>query len=368
MARLSESAAISERSGKMGVHPSDPLVIDVVGDFMLEHRLSPVAVQEVRGLFAGADVVIANVDTVLSARGTPVPKWANLRGPREISHDLSALSIDVVALANNHAMDFRAEGMLDTCRAFEEAGILHAGAGPDLAAASAPAVCKTRHGAVAVISIACTLPLDSAAGPNWPGIAPLRVRTAFAVDETLLAEQPGTMPSVWTSLDESDFGRVRQEVANARTLADYVLVVVHWGVPAPWRAPIQPTLQQYQLSLGRRLIDAGADAVIGNHAHELHGIDLYRGCPIAYCIGNFWIDTIAAYPWMGRESMVLRLMASGGAINRIEVVPLLLDENGIPRPDPSWRAINELNEQSRAFEVHVEEIDGRWIVRNAISD
>ncbi|HEU0114552.1 MAG TPA: CapA family protein, partial [Thermomicrobiales bacterium] len=244
------------------------LVVDIVGDFMLERRLAAADVAATRPLFAGADVAIANLDTVLSDRGAPVPKWANLRGPRECAHDLRAMGIDVVALANNHAMDFRAEGMLDTCRALAAAGVRHAGAGADLAAASAPAVIETPNGTLAVLSIAGTLPPESAAGPASPGIAPLHVRYAFAVDDALLPEQPGTVPEVWTELNESDVARVRRDVAAARSLAGAVVVVVHWGVPAQWRAPAHPVLQQYQRRLGRVLIDAGAEAVLGNHAHE----------------------------------------------------------------------------------------------------
>lgn len=337
------------------------MVIDVVGDFMLERRLAPADVHATRPFFDGADVVIANLDTVLSDRGTPVPKWANLRGPRACAHDLRAMGIALVAMANNHAMDFRAEGMLDACRACDEAGLRHAGAGADLAAASAPAVIETSNGALAALSIACTLPPESAAGPDAPGVAPLHVRYAFAVDEALLPEQPGTVPEVWTELHEPDVARVCRDIAAARSAADRVLVVVRWGVPAPWRAPAHAVLQPYQRRLGRLLVDAGADAVLGNHAHELHGIELYQGRPIAYCLGNFWIDTIAAYPWMGRESMTLRLTLGDAGI-AAEVVPLLLNEHGVPQRDPSGRSIDLLNARSQEFRVTVEDVGGRWIV------
>ena len=341
----------------------DAITIAAVGDFMLERRLAAEDLASVCDLLAGADVVIANVDAVLSDRGTPVPKWANLRGPREAAHDLRALGIDVVAMANNHAMDFRTEGMLDTCRAYDEAGILHPGAGEHLAAATAPAVIDTGNGRVAILAIACTLPPESAAGPDWPGIAPLRIRYAFAVDETLLAEQPGTVPDVRSWPDAKDLDRAQRDIAAARAAADAVLVVVHWGVPAPWRAPSHPTIQEYQRTLGHALVEAGADAVLGNHPHELHGIEFYQGRPIAYSLGNFWIDTIGAYPWMRRESLVLRLALSRGGVASVELVPLLLDDDGVPRPDPSHRAIGLLNEQSGEFGVGIQAVAGRFIAR-----
>lgn len=344
---------------------ADALTIAAVGDFMLERRLVAADIEAARGLFRGADIVIANLDTVLSERGTAVPKWANLRGPRAIADDLRALGVDVAVLANNHAMDFRAEGMLDCRQALAEAGVRPLGAGADLAEAAAPVVIETRQGRVAVVAISCTLPPESAAGPDWPGVAPMRVRYAFVVDEGLLAEQPGTVPEVRTWLDEGDLARVRADVAKAGDAAEVVLVVVHWGVPGPWRAPSHPQLQAYQRQLGHALIDAGAHAVLGNHAHELHGIEFYRERPIAYCLGNFWIDTMGAYPWMGRESVVLRVTCSAEEAIGVELSPLLLDDAGVPRLDADARAIAVLKERGESLNVVGTGDEGLFVVAPA---
>lgn len=346
---------------------SNPVTIAAIGDFMLERRPARDDVQAVRAFLAGAGLTIANVDTVLSDLGTPVPKWANLRGPREAAHDLREMGIDLIAMANNHAMDFRAEGMLDTIRAYDEAGLRHAGAGGNLQAATAPAVFSVGGRTVAILAISCTLPMESAAGPDWPGIAPVRVRQAVAIDESLMVEQPGTVPEVRCELDETDLARVRDDVAAARADADLVIPVVHWGVPSPWRAPAHPVIQEYQRVLGHALIDAGADAVLGNHTHELHGIEFYRDKPIAYCLGNFWIDGIDHYPWMGRESLVLRLALRGDRAPEVEILPLYLDDAGIPRPDPARRAIDVLTRLSAEFGVTVVETVGeRFLARQAI--
>jgi poly-gamma-glutamate capsule biosynthesis protein CapA/YwtB (metallophosphatase superfamily) len=343
--------------------PDDGVTIAAVGDFMLERRPAGEDVRAVNAFLAGAGVTIANVDTVLSNLGTPVPKWANLRGPREAAHDLRAMGFDLIAMANNHAMDFRAAGMLDTCRAYEEAGLRYAGAGENLEAATAPVVFPVGGRTVAVLAMACTLPMEAAAGPDWPGIAPVRVRQAFAVDESLLLEQPGTVPEVKCRLDETDLDRACRDVAAARARADLVVPVVHWGVPSPWRAPSHPVIQEYQRVLGHALIDAGADAVLGNHAHEVHGIEFYRDKPIAYCLGNFWIDGLGNYPWMGRESLVLRLSFREGDRPKVEVFPLLLDDVGVPRPDPTLRAIEVLTRMSAEFGVGVESVGQRFLIR-----
>jgi poly-gamma-glutamate capsule biosynthesis protein CapA/YwtB (metallophosphatase superfamily) len=260
-------------------------------------------------------------------------------------------------------MDFRAEGMLDSCRAYEEAGLLTVGAGENLAAATAAAMFPVGGKTVAMLATSCTLPFESAAGPDWAGIAPVRVKQAFVADESLMTEQPGTVPEVTCWLDEKDLARACRDVEAARAKADVVVAVTHWGVPSPWRGLFHPMVQEYQRALGRALIDVGADAVIGNHAHELHPIEFYRGKPIAYCLGNFWIDGIGSYPWMGKESLVLRLSFGVGGDPEIEIVPLFLDEDGIPRSDPAGRTIELLNKLSAEFGVGVESSGGRFIVR-----
>ncbi|MEA2584772.1 MAG: hypothetical protein QOF33_2857 [Thermomicrobiales bacterium] len=339
------------------------VTIAAVGDFMIDRRAAASDIDAVRPYLAGADVTIANVDTVLSEQGTPVPKWANLRGPREAAGDLRAMGFDLIAMANNHAMDFRAEGMLDNCRTYEEVGLRYAGAGENLQAATAPVIVQVGDRTVAILSMACTLPFESAAAPDRPGIAPIHVHQSFVIDESLLTEQPGTVPEVKCWLDEKDFARACQDVAAARAKADVVVPVVHWGVPSPWRSPWHPILQDYQRVLGHALIDAGADAVIGTHAHELHAIEFYRDKPIAYCLGNFWIDGLGSYPWMGRESLVLRLSFPDGGAPEVEIVPLLLDDEGIPRPDPELRSVELLTRLSAEFGVVVEPVDGRFLAR-----
>lgn len=344
--------------------PQKSVTIAAIGDFMITAPVKKEDVRSAAELVRDADVVIANVDTVLSNLGTSVPKWANLHGPRDGVRDLKEMGVDIVSMANNHSMDFRAEGMLDSCAAYDEAGILYAGAGANLAAATAPAVIEAGGVRIAVLSIASTLPPESAAGPITAGIAPMRINYAFEVDEKLMPEQPGTVPHVKTWIDERDLARAISDIRRARETADVVLVVVHWGVPSPWRAPDHPLLQDYQQPLGHALIDAGADAVIGNHAHELHGIEFYLGRPIAYSLGNFWIEGISNYAWMGLESGVLRLTVDGRGTTEVAFLPAFLDGDGIPRPDPSNRSIDLLNRLSAGFGVRLEPgSDGYFVAR-----
>jgi poly-gamma-glutamate capsule biosynthesis protein CapA/YwtB (metallophosphatase superfamily) len=195
--------------------------------------------------------------------------------------------------------------------------------------------------------MSCTLPPESAAGVDSPGIAPIQVHQAIALELSLLAEQPGSAPEVRTWVDEADLARASIDVARAREQAEIVLVALHLGVPAPWRPPSASILAMYERPLCHALIDAGADAIIGNHAHELHGIEFHQGKPIAYCLGNFWIDALDDYPWMERESVLCQLtFPPASSIPEVTLIPLRLDDTGVPRPDPTAGAIAILQERS----------------------
>jgi poly-gamma-glutamate synthesis protein (capsule biosynthesis protein) len=339
-----------------------PITVAAIGDFIYFDRPRQEDIEATRRLLTDTDVVVANMDVVLSDRGTPVPKWANLRADPRIAGDLRKLGVDVAILANNHTMDYRAEAMAQCLAAYNAAGIVHSGAGANLAEATAPRVIETPNGTVAILSVCSTLSPESAAGEHSPGVAPLRVWQSYKIDESLLTEQPGSPPEVHTWPDDGDLERTKRDVAAARKLADHVLVFTHWGVPSPWRVPAHPVLQESQRVIGHALIDAGAGAIIGNHAHELHGIEYYAGKPIIYCLGNFWIDGFQRFSWMGREGVVLRLLLRPDQPVELDLRPFFLDDRGLPQPDASARAVDVLTTQSREFGTTFAADNGRFRV------
>ena len=140
-------------------------------------------------------------------------------------------------------------------------GVQVIGAGATLDDALRPVVTEHRGVRVAWLGFACTLPAGPAATPDRPGIAPLRVLVRIEVDSSVLGEQPGTSPYVWTSVDPDDLALASRAVEMARENADVVVLSIHWGVPPGWTAPFQGTLADYQQPAARALIDAGADVV-----------------------------------------------------------------------------------------------------------
>jgi poly-gamma-glutamate synthesis protein (capsule biosynthesis protein) len=208
---------------------------------------------------------------------------------------------------------------------------------------------------VALIGVACTVPLEADARPGKPGIAPLRIHVSFELEIGQQAEQPGSMPPVRTWADASDLERVANEITRARDVADLVIVSMHWGVPGHWLSPcFNQILAEYQTPVGHALIDAGADVIHGHHSHSLHPIEVYRGKPIIYSLGNFLFDWVLEF--MEPESVIARLFVADGGWS-LELIPLLVDEtSGFPRlatGDEGHGVLKKLEELSRPFETPV---------------
>ena len=347
-----------------GMEDGGTVTLSLVGDVMIEtpfarqpaagHTAFRAAITELRR----ADAVVANLEMPLSTGGYRVPKHSNLRSDPVIAADVRGMGIDAVTLANNHLMDYGSPAMLDTLAVCDQANLLHCGAGADLTAADGPAWLVHGGRRVALLSVACTLPMESDAGPGKPGIAPLRVGFSFEVDANLLVEQPGTMPTVRSWAVAADRDRVCARIAALRAEADAVVVAIHWGVPSYWLSPAQGPLAEYQRPLAHALIEAGADLVCGHHSHSLHPIELYRDKPILYSLGNFLFE--GPRPFMEPESIIAR--ASFGPRPSLEIVPLLLDEVGFPHlatGETAGHVLDLVARLSQPFGTALEIGDGR---------
>jgi poly-gamma-glutamate synthesis protein (capsule biosynthesis protein) len=225
-------------------------------------------------------------------------------------------------------MDYGSQALLDTLAACDGAGVGRCGAGATLEEVLAPAWLEARGRRLALLSVSCTLPPGCEATETDPGIAPLRVAMSFETDTNLLAEQPGTMPLVHTWTRPEDQEVVCGRVSALAREADAVIVAIHWGVPAYWLSPHQGLLAEYQQPLGRALIDAGATVVLGHHSHSLHGIEVYRGRPICYSVGNFIFERPRAF--MEPESVIVHARFEPGGAVRVGLTPLMVDERGLP--------------------------------------
>lgn len=279
--------------------PPGSVAIAFVGDIMLDNGPGH-AVASGRDPFAAcaellldADFTVGNLECVLGKGGKQVLKAYTFRAatdsPRYLKRYFSAVST-----ANNHALDFGPEGLVECLRILAAEGIPQVGGGADLAAARRPLV-LAKHGIkVAIVAANGFQAAKSAAGPATPGVAPL--------DEVAILA----------------------DIAAARKEAEFVVPFVHWGP----ELVAQPRASDR--ALARKMIEAGAAAVIGGHPHVTQTVDVHRGAPIVYSLGNFVFDYYPVDPpeWTG---WVARLTFTPDRPVELESHAVVLDAAGLPR-------------------------------------
>ncbi|WP_233566710.1 CapA family protein [Cohnella endophytica] len=207
---------------------------------------------------AKADITAGNLETPITVRGTPAEdKQYVFRGSAEAIPEIKNAGFDFLSLANNHTLDYGWDGLSDTMDALDDAGLKHAGSGIDDKEAYTPAYIESKGMTVGFVSVTRVVPeVGWKADRNHPGVA-----EAYAPDRAVAA------------------------IKEAKSNADIVVVMVHWGVERAER-PVA-----HQTDLAHRFVDAGADLVIGSHPHVLQGFEAYKGKWIAYSLGNFVFST-----------------------------------------------------------------------------
>ena len=275
--------------------------IALAGDTMLgrgvaqaiaRSRKAPVA-SEIVAAAAEADVFIVNLECCISDRGRRWPdpgKPFFFRAPPIAAELLARIGVGCVTLANNHALDYGPDALLDTLDHLAAVGIAAVGAGPDAATARTPRVITARDTRLAVLG-ASDHPADFAAAPDRPGIA--------------YAHLPQDASTGWLA----------DAVADARRDADAVLVTPHWGPNMTLRP--SATLRR----TARALLDEGATLVAGHSAHVPHGAE--RG--VLYDLGDF-VDDYAVDPRLRNDLGLLFLVDLGDdGPQRLEAVPITIE-------------------------------------------
>jgi Bacterial capsule synthesis protein PGA_cap len=250
-------------------------------------------------VLSGADLAMVNLETAITDRGEPVPgKNFHFRSPALSFAALRAAGIDVVNMANNHALDYGPVGMQDTFDAIQSSGFPVAGIGHNAAEAFQPYRTVIKGQRIAIVSAV-----------DW--LEPGLVAAWSATDS-----QAGLAFSI-------DPGRLIAAVAAVRPEVDTLVAFLHWGDENTQCA------SRRQKELGLMLLDAGADMVVGSHAHRVFGAGRVGTSLVAYGLGNF------VY---GREdgesgrSGVLTVQATGREVDAYSWTPARIT-NGIPIPE-----------------------------------
>jgi poly-gamma-glutamate synthesis protein (capsule biosynthesis protein) len=188
----------------------------------------------------------------------------------------------VVSLAGNHCMDWGPDAMFDTVSALKASGLEVVGVGENILQARKPAFVDSKGRRIAFLAYSSILPMGYWATETRAGCVPMRAWTHY---EQIEHDQPGTPCRVHTFPNREDLQGLIDDVREAKAHADYVAVSIHWGIHF-----VPGVIADYQRDVGRAAIDAGADVILGHHAHILKGIDVYRGKPIIYSLCNFAMD------------------------------------------------------------------------------
>lgn len=208
----------------------------------------------IRAEIEKADIFMVNQEFPFTQRGSAAAdKQFTFRLPESRMHLLQEMGVDIVTLANNHILDFGTEGLLDSCRALDEAGIRYVGGGEDFERASALEIIPAGQKKIGFLGTSRVY-MDSgwAAGKGHPGV--------FSTYDT-------TLPL--------------KAIREAGQQCDFLVVYVHWGVEK------ETVPKDYQRAMGKAYIDAGADLVVGSHPHVLQETEEYNGKMIVYSLGNF---------------------------------------------------------------------------------
>ncbi len=273
--------------------PPRELRMSAVGDIMLGGSAAPELAKygyeypfaEVRGVFQGSQLVFGNLEGPLTDAGRPAPgkRFVFRSPPERVASALKAAGFNIVALANNHTMDYGVEGLRQTRAALQAAGIQFVGAGENLREAREPAFMNAGGHSVAFLAYSLVFP-----------------------------------ESFWARTDNagSAFGhidQIRADVTAASQRADVVVVSFHWG------REITTELRPYQTRLARAAIDAGARVVLGHHPHILQGIERYKGGIIFYSLGNF---AFGSYSRSATRSIIAQLKIRDTQLTEVKLIPI----------------------------------------------
>ena len=292
--------------------PAQPTVsLLFAGDIVLDGvPAQKIAVHEdplgaVAALLASTDIRVANLECVVAMSGNKAEKIFTFRGHPSTLPTIHA-HFDAVSIANNHSGDFGKEAFTEMLGHLEREHLPYFGGGRNLKEAHTPLIIDKKGIKIALLGYDEFMPRSFEATATEAGVA-------------------------WSEDDEqviADIQRARQQYH-----ADVVIPFMHWG----WENEAQSGARQHQLA--HKMIDAGADAVIGGHPHVTQDIEQYHGKPIIYSIGNFLIDSLDNEPQT--RGWIVRLEINRSGVQAWDTRLAKLNDDGIPSPvhdakTPCW--------------------------------
>lgn len=328
-------------------------------------------------VLAGADVRFGQVERVYSDRGSLQlhSGGAHSRVRPHMASVFTDCGFDVVSLASNHAMDWGEDALLDTAALLRDKGMRVIGAGKDLQEARRPAVVERNGVKVAFLAYCSILQTGYAAGHDRAGIAPLRAHTYYESFDY----QAGVPPRVVTVPYEEDLAGLIEDVTAAKQAADVVVLSLHWGIHF-----IPRLIADYQVTVANAAFRAGADLILGHHAHTPKAIGVHQGKACFYSLSNFIMSSTAkspakaaefekrygvvmdsdyphlAYGSDAKRSLIAKAVIARDGVKRVSFLPVLIDRK--LRPEVLRAGDARFDDAVRFMEWVSEDFDHRFIV------
>jgi poly-gamma-glutamate capsule biosynthesis protein CapA/YwtB (metallophosphatase superfamily) len=277
--------------------PKEAIVLGFAGDVCLDEASGPVTKYMKEGhrilsLFSEdlleemkhADLMMINNEFAYSTRGKKEEnKSFTFRAHPDRVKILEDMGVDIVSLANNHALDYGQDALIDTFRTLDIAGIDYVGAGETMSRAKAPIYKTVANKTIAYVAASRVI-FDM----SW-----------YATDIT-----PGMVGTY-------DPAIIVESIKEAKENSDFVVMFVHWGIERNSHP------EKYQRKLAQAYIDAGADVVVGCHPHVMQGFEYYQGKLIAYSLGNYLFNNAT------KKSGMLKLYLSEDNSLKAQILPVM---------------------------------------------
>lgn len=343
----STSSSVSSSASSSAFSSTPSFSFACAGDAIITKHVSQKTDQaflEMVNLIRSADAAFVNLE-VVTPRPPLIPSaehgGANLGVPEFVLDELKWMGFNLFNVATNHSNDFTFHGIMDTMNALSERGMVFAGGGLNLGEARSPGYLDTSDARVAVLGAASSFVVGAPAGPSRmdmpgrPGISPLRVGYEYMLDAErwaalesieeglglarvrreraerdktaglpegvldLLGQRfvRGDASGIKEKVDESDMEDICRWIHDAKRQAEFVVMSLH-AHQGPDRRGNCPEMAGFLPGVTHRFIDAGADVVVGHGPHMLRAIEIYKGKPIFYSLGDFYYVSsgIRRYP------------------------------------------------------------------------
>ena len=336
-----------------------------VGDVVPEFNPASKQFDRVRPILKGADITFGQNEMSFSARGTrqlgeitlietsrtqaqPIMRPRS-NDPRLGGKILADAGFSILSYASNHTMGRSEEGMLDTLEVLKSSNIEVIGCGRNIEEATRPAIMERKGVKVGFLAYCSVVPRGQWATPTRAGVAPMRASTAYEQ----LDWQPATPPRIISQANPEDLAGMVADIKKLRPQVDVLVVSHHWGIHF-----VPALIAQYQFEVGHAAIDAGADLILGHHAHILKGIEVYKNKVIFYSLCNlelhqsntapdtggryrtlldhrFEVDLDHpnyAFPVDSIKTIIVKCTIANNTIQRVAFLPTWIDNEGYPEP------------------------------------